>query len=208
MLEPRIQQQFYDTADLLVQLAEPLARPLAAAAEAAVATLTAGGKLLMAGTGSAQVDALHAAALLVGRSERERPALSALALGADSGTLMGLLPAGGDVAAALARQIQALGLPGDALVLFEGHSATGRAEDSKTLLPLIEAAHARDMSVILWHGCAREAAPSPELLALLSETDVLLTVQADRLSARSLLYRLGWHAVVEAIDMQLLGETE
>ena len=53
MLEPRIQQQFYDTADGLVQAAESLARPVAAAVELLLAAVTGGGKVLVVGTGSA-----------------------------------------------------------------------------------------------------------------------------------------------------------
>ena len=52
MLEQRIQQHFYDTADVLVQAAEPLARPLAAATELVLTAVTGGGKLLVAGTGA------------------------------------------------------------------------------------------------------------------------------------------------------------
>jgi len=75
MLEQRIQQQFFDSADLLYQVAEPLARPLADALAAIVGSITSGGKLLLAGSALAP----HAAALFVEGFERERPPLAALA---------------------------------------------------------------------------------------------------------------------------------
>ena len=51
MLEQRIQQQFFDSADLQYQTAESLARPIADAAQALTGCLTSGGKLLVAGLG-------------------------------------------------------------------------------------------------------------------------------------------------------------
>lgn len=205
MLEQRIRQHFYDAADALVQMAEEMSRPLAAAVDLSVAAVTAGGRLLFAGTGSAQADALHAAALLCGAAERARPALPALALGADSATLSALASSAGDVSAGLARQIQALGMPGDVLVLFEGHLFDGQPGMSAALDMLVKAAHDREMSVILWGGAPVEGGPAPTA-ELLTDTDVFIPLRADRLSHRSALVRLGWHWVADAIDAQLLGE--
>ena len=50
MLEQRIQQQFFESADLHSQAAEALSRPVAQAAQALAACLTAGGKMLAAGS--------------------------------------------------------------------------------------------------------------------------------------------------------------
>ncbi|MEY3475490.1 MAG: hypothetical protein RL087_1948, partial [Pseudomonadota bacterium] len=50
MLEQRIQQQFFESADLLGQAAEPLSRPVADAAQAILHALTAGGRLFVAGS--------------------------------------------------------------------------------------------------------------------------------------------------------------
>lgn len=208
MLEPRIQQQFYDTADLLVQAAEPMARPLALAVELVWAAVTGGGKLLVAGTGSAQADALHAAALFMGGAERPRPGLPALTLGADPAVMAALTQAAGgaaaDPAAVLARQVHALGLPGDVLVVFEGPASTGVPQ---ALAPLIGAAHDRELSVVLWTAASRESPLSPSA-ELLSDIDVHVPVRADRLTQASTLYRLGWLALMDALDLQLLGETE
>ena len=77
MLEQRIQQQFFEGADLQYQTAELLARPIAEAVSAVVSALTAGGKLLLCGQGGGAWLAGHVAALLVGRLERIRPPLAA-----------------------------------------------------------------------------------------------------------------------------------
>ena len=78
MLEQRIQQQFFDSADLKYRTAEPLARPIADAAGALLGAITSGGKVMVAGCGGSAVLAQHVAALFVGRFERERPPLPAL----------------------------------------------------------------------------------------------------------------------------------
>lgn len=126
MLEPRLQQSFFDCADLLYQAAEPLARPLDDALQAVVACLTAGGKLLAAGGPLAG----HAAALLVRGYERERPPLAALSIEADPTPL------------------RALGQPGDLLLLIDDGLPAPAA------LTLVEAAHAQDMAVIAFAGAA------------------------------------------------------
>ena len=77
----------------------------------------------------------------------------------------------------------------------------------QALAPLIGAAHDREMSVVLWTAGPREAPVSPSA-ELLTDIDVHIPVRADRLSQSSTLYRLGWLALVDALDLQLLGETE
>jgi len=51
MLEQRIQQQFFDSADLKYQAAEALARPIAEAVQAVLGCITGGGKVLVCGSG-------------------------------------------------------------------------------------------------------------------------------------------------------------
>ncbi|MFM2186604.1 MAG: SIS domain-containing protein [Burkholderiaceae bacterium] len=208
MLEPRIQQHFYDTADVLVQAAEPLTRPLVAATELVLTAVTGGGKLLFTGSGAAQADALYATALFMGGAERHRPGLPALTLGADPAVVAALSQAEGasstDLMALLARQVHALGLPGDVLVVFEAPSSLGAPP---SLAPLVTAAHDRELSVVLWTASPREAPVSPSA-ELLTDIDVHIPVRADRLAQSSTLYRLGWLALMDALDLQLLGETE
>jgi D-sedoheptulose 7-phosphate isomerase len=128
MLEQRIQQQFFDSADLLYQAAESLSRPLADALQAVVGSITSGGKLLITGNALAP----HAAAMFINGFERDRPPLAALALAADPNPL------------------RALGQPGDVLLLLDEPLAAAAAR------ALVEAAHDKDMTVIALTGAAPE----------------------------------------------------
>lgn len=126
MLEQRIQQQFFESADLLYQAAETLARPLADAAQTLLGCLTAGGKLLVGGGQAAQ----SFAALCVAGFERERPPLAALAL-----------PAG-----PFALGVRALGLPGDVLLLIDDGAGGADAGEA------VAAAHDKEMTVVALAG--------------------------------------------------------
>ena len=80
MIEQRIEQHFIDSADLKYQAAQVLSKPIAQAIQAILASVTSGGKVLACGNGGSAADAQHFAAEFVGRFERERPELGAIAL--------------------------------------------------------------------------------------------------------------------------------
>lgn len=189
MLEQRIQQQFFESADLLYQSAEGLSRPLADATQMLVDGITGGARVLCCGLGAAALDARYLAALLVGGFERERPGLAALALDPQAG--------GPDVAAALQRQIQTLGHPGDLLLLIEAQACDTRHAE------LVAAAHAQEMSVIALTGSQDEA-----LRGRLLDTDVQIRVPHSRLGRSAEAQRLLLHCLCDAIDVQLLGSSD
>jgi D-sedoheptulose 7-phosphate isomerase len=122
MLEQRIQQQFFESADLQNQAAEVLSRPIAAAAEALLGCITAGGKLMVAGSDAGSALAPVMAAAFTGRFERER----------SDGTF--------------GQQVLALGQPGDVLVLVESGGA------SESLRQAAAAAHDKEMTVVVLTG--------------------------------------------------------
>ena len=178
MLEQRIQQQFFDSADLQYRCVELLARPIADAAAALLSALTGGGKVMVCGSGAGAALAPHLARLLSGRFERERPPLAALALGTQP-----------------AQEVRALGLPGDVLVYIddgEGHSTA-----------VISAAQAKDMTIVVLAG--RGAAAFSELLA---ESDVLVAVPHERSSRVAETQLLVLHCLCDAVDFQLMGDQE
>ena len=88
------------------------AHPVVEAAAAMTAALRAGGKVLLFGNGGSAADAQHVAAELVGRFQRERAALAAIALTTDTSVLTSI--ANDDAFDRVyARQIEALGRKGD-----------------------------------------------------------------------------------------------
>lgn len=196
MLEQRIQQQFFESADLKYQAAEALGRPIADAARALVAGLTAGGRLFVAGLGASACLAQLLAGELLGRFEHDRPGLAAIALGAD-GTLLSVLGAAGGLDAALARQLATLGQSGDMLLLIDPDG------DPPGLRAAVQAAQGKDMTVIALTGRSGGA-----LAAALGETDVLVAVPHERRARVLEAHLLVLHCLCDAIDVQLLGEQE
>ncbi len=199
MPQQRIQQHFFDSADLLYAAAETLSRPISDAAQALVGCLTGGGKALACGGGGAAGVAEHFAACLVDRFERERPGLAALALGAAAALHAPRADADGEDGAQdhHARQVQALGAPGDVLLVAcaEGVAAP--------LLAAIRAAHAREMTVIVL--CGHDTARWREAL---TETDVYIAVPHERAARVHEVHLLTVHCLCDAIDLLLLGDED
>lgn len=104
---------------LLLDQAEEIARMGEALAE----VLAAGGTVFFCGNGGSAADSQHLACELVGRFQRERRALPAVALTVDTSILTALA---NDYSyeRVFARQVEALGRPGDALV---GLSTSGNS---------------------------------------------------------------------------------
>ena len=196
MLEQRIQQQFFDSADLKYAAAEILSRPIADAVSAVVGCITAGGKVLACGNGGSASDAQHFAAEFIGRFERERPGLAAIALTTDTSILTAI---GNDYSFAeiFSKQVQALGQPGDVLI------AITTSGNSANVLAAVEAAHAKEITVIALTG--RSGGKMNELL---TETDVHICVPHERTARIQEVHILALHCLCDAVDLQLLGEQE
>jgi len=103
------------------------ARPtvLTEMASVLIAALRHGGKVLVAGNGGSAAEAQHFATELVGRFKRERDPFAVLALTADSAVLTAVANDYG-FAEVFARQVRALGRPGDVLIAF---STSGESEN-------------------------------------------------------------------------------
>ena len=192
MLELRIQQHFIDSADLQYQVAETLAKPIDAAVQALLASLTGGGKVLVGGQGTSLALAQYFASLLVGGFERERPGLSAVTLSADA-----LTATAWPDDQTLARQGQALGHAGDVLVLISSQG------EEPALVQAAQAAHEREMTVLALSGGNGGA-----LGMRLRETDVHVCVPHDRVARVRELQQLVLHCICDGMDAQLLGEQE
>lgn len=194
MLERRIQQHFFDSADLKYAAAEVLSKPIANAVNALVGCITSGGKVLSCGNGQSASDAQHFAARLVGRFERERPGLAAISLTADTAILTAI---GNDFDAIFSKQVEAFGAPGDVLL------AICTSGNSANVVAAVEAARAKDMTVVALTGHQ-----GGKLRALLQDTDVMICVPHERTARIQEVHLLVLHCLCDAVDLQLLGEPD
>ena len=196
MPEQRTPQQFIDSADLKYQWAQSLARPIEEAAQALLACITGGGKVMACGNGASGALAQYMAALMVGGLERARPELPALALGTDAATLTAVARRG-EYADVFAAQVRALGNPGDALLLLSTNGNT------VNLVRAAQAAHERDIGVIALTGRG-----GGELGRMLRDTDVHVCIPHERTPRIHEAHQLVLHCLCDGLDLQLLGDEE
>lgn len=192
-LVTRVQAQFEESGALKARASEALAPAIGAAIERLGAALSDGHRVLFCGNGGSAADAQHAAAELIGRFERERPALPAIALTTDSSILTAVAN-DYQFERVFARQIEALGAPGDVLVAIStsGHSAN--------VLRAVEAAQSREMLVIALTGEG-----GGTLANHLREQDVLLAVPHTRTARIQEVHLLILHCLCDGVDALLLG---
>lgn len=107
--------------------------------------LAGGHKILFCGNGGSAADSQHLAAEIVGRFQKERPSLPALALTVDTSVLTAVANDYG-YDTVFSRQVEGLGNDGDVLV---GISTSG---NSKNVIAAIEAARKKQMKVIGFTG--------------------------------------------------------
>src|SRR5918993_2298646 len=139
--EKRVHTHFADSARLKAESAAVLAPHIARAARAMTDCLLADGKILSSGNGGSAADAQHFAAELVGRFERERPELPAIALTTDT-SLMTAVANDYSFEQVFAKSVRALGSKGDVLL------AISTSGNSGNVIAAIEAAQSRDMHVV------------------------------------------------------------
>jgi D-sedoheptulose 7-phosphate isomerase len=119
--------------------------PTLVAAHAMADALGAGKKLLVFGNGGSAADAQHLSAELVGRFQKERAAMPAIALTTDSSILTSVA---NDYSfkQVFARQLEALGQPGDVAL---GISTSG---ESPNVLAALQVARAKGLKTIALTG--------------------------------------------------------
>ena len=192
-LVERVSQHFADSAKTKQKSAELLAAPIAQAVEMMVECLLANGKILACGNGGSAADSQHFAAELIGRFDRERPGLAAIALTTDSSALTAITN-DYDYEQVFARQVQALGQASDVLL------AISTSGNSRNVITAIHAAHERDMQVVALTGKS-----GGNIAGLLANEDVHICVPSDRTSRVQEVHLLTLHCLCDGIDTLLLG---
>jgi D-sedoheptulose 7-phosphate isomerase len=123
-LTARLAQAVAEANQLKNRLVAEQAGQVAAAAHLLAGALQGGGKILLFGNGGSAADAQHLAAEFVNRFQIERPPLAALALTTDTSILTSIAN-DYDFLEVFAKQIRALGKPGDAAVGFSTSGNSG-----------------------------------------------------------------------------------
>jgi D-sedoheptulose 7-phosphate isomerase len=136
-----VEQHLRGLAELAARSADELGESIAGVALLVVDALGRGNKLLFCGNGGSAADAQHLATEYVVRFREDRAPLAALALTTDTSLLTA---AANDLGfeRIFARQIDALGVPGDVLFL---HTTSG---DSPNLLAAVDAARSRGITTV------------------------------------------------------------
>jgi len=196
MIEQRIEQHFIDSADLKYQAAQVLSKPIALAIQAILASVTSGGKVLACGNGGSAADAQHFAAEFVGRFERERPELGAIALTTDT-SIITAIANDYDFNVIFSRQVRALGQSGDVLL------AITTSGNSANVLEAVKAAHERDMVVVALTGRG-----GGKMNQALRDTDIHICVPHERTARIQEVHLLTLHCICDGVDAQLMGDQE
>ncbi len=193
-VEKRITRHFQDSVDTKQRVVTALTPRIAAASSVMVDCLKRGGKILACGNGGSAGDSQHFAAELVGRFEREREELAAIALTTDSSILTAVA---NDYSfdEVFSKQVRGLGKPGD--VLF----AISTSGSSKNVVAAIDAAHLKGMHVVGMTG--RDGG---KIARLMNAGDVLLNVDSQVTTRIQEVHLLMLHCLCDAIDNLMFGE--
>jgi phosphoheptose isomerase len=164
---------------------------MAKAAELIEQCLRAGNKMLVCGNGGSAADASHFATEFVVRFMKERPAYPAICLAGDGGLLTA---AGNDYGfeEIFARQVAALGRPGDVLICL---TTSGKSRNVERAL---QDAKARELKTIAFLG--RDGGST------IGMADVDILVRSDTTSRIQEAHHLLLHVLCEVVDARLTQE--
>jgi D-sedoheptulose 7-phosphate isomerase len=155
-----------------------------------VATLRRGGSVLTAGNGGSAAEAMHMAEELSGRYRSNRRALPGVALCSD-GTALTCIANDFGYDSVFSRQVEALGRPGDMLVVF---STSG---NSPCLVRAVESARRRKMRVAALLGRGGGA--------LAGQADAELIVGSAATARIQEAHQVVLHLLLEAVE-EAFGE--
>jgi len=192
-LTNRVKQLFTDSIQTKSEAQELLAAPIAEAAQLIVSRMMEGGKTLSCGNGGSAADAQHFSSEMLNRFDRERSGLPAFALTTDSSTITSIAN-DYDYEEVFAKQVRALGQPGDVLLAISTSGA------SPNVNAAIEAAHEREMHVIALSG-----KDGGRMAALLNDGDKEIRVPSETTARIQEVHLLAIHCLCDLIDQQLLG---
>ena len=186
--EQRVRQLFEDNLATHQDSRDRMAESIAQAGAMLAQALSDGRRVLSCGNGGSAADAQHFAAELIGRFEKERKALPAVALSTDTSALTAI---GNDYGfdRVFSRQVEGLGQDGDILL------AISTSGNSPNVVQAIEAAQSRKMRVIALTG--RDGGVMRDQM---SENDVELRVPSDSTARIQEVHILILHCLCDLTD--------
>ena len=191
-LRARASQHFLDSIAVKQAAEKILPEQVSHAVVSMTNCLRAGGKIMACGNGGSAADAQHFSAELMGRFERERQELAAIALTTDSSILTAV---GNDYSydEVFSKQVRGLGKKGDILI---GISTSG---NSKNVVKAIEAAKKLDIKIIALTGNG-----GGKIASLLDADDIHLCAPSTRTARIQETHLVLLHALCDGVDHLLL----
>lgn len=186
--EQRVRQLFEDSLATHQDSQDRLSEAIARAGTMLAQALSDGRRVLSCGNGGSAADAQHFAAELIGRFEKEREALPAVALSTDTSALTAI---GNDYGfdRVFSRQVEGLGQEGDILL------AISTSGNSPNVAQAIEAAQSKKMRVIALTG--RDGGT---MCGQMSESDIELRVPSDSTARIQEVHILILHCLCDLTD--------
>ena len=191
-LRKRASQHFLDSIAVKQEAEKVLPESVAHGVLAMVDCLRSGGKIMACGNGGSAADAQHFAAELIGRFERERQELAAIALTTDTSILTAV---GNDYSydEIFSKQVRGLGKKGDILL---GISTSG---NSKNVVKAIEAAKTMGIKIIALTGNG-----GGKIATLLDRDDINLCAPSTRTARIQETHLVLLHGLCDGVDHILL----
>ena len=191
-LRARASQHFLDSIAVKQEAEKILPEQVARGIVAMTDCLRSGGKVMACGNGGSAADAQHFAAELIGRFERERQELAAIALTTDTSILTAV---GNDYSydEIFSKQVRGLGKKGDILI---GISTSG---NSKNVVKAIEAAKKMGVKIIALTGNG-----GGKIASLLDADDIHLCAPSTRTARIQETHLVLLHALCDGVDHLLL----
>lgn len=191
-LRQRASQHFLDSIAVKQEAEKTLPDLVAQGVLAMTNCLQSGGKVMACGNGGSAADAQHFAAELMGRFERERQELAAIALTTDSSILTAI---GNDYSydEVFSKQVRGLGKKGDVLL------AISTSGNSKNVVKAIEAAKKIGIKIIALTGNS-----GGKMATLLDKDDIHLCAPSTRTARIQETHLVLLHGLCDGVDHVLL----
>ncbi len=188
-MEDRINSIFQESIRVKEETLKNNLKSVSDAVNTIVDSLKKGGKVLIFGNGGSAADSQHIAAEFIGRFQKERRSLAAIALTTDSSALTAL---GNDYGFDIifARQIEGLGKPGDVAL---GISTSG---NSPNVIAGINQAKKMGLKTITLTGCGGGKLAPLSDIGLIVPSKVTARIQESHICL--------YHAICELVEAKFV----